>query len=88
MSCEQCIRESRSDGSFLCPPLQNPNEQITVPEDAMQFDLVVQVPPSGDYENIVTTMDVFSRYFFAYLTSNQDTRNFAKVLKIIMTKHA
>ena len=33
-------------------------------------------------------MDVFSRYFFAYPTSNQDAKTIAKVLIIIMTKHA
>ena len=39
MSCEQCIRESRVDRSLTRPPLQNPNEYITAPEDAMQIDL-------------------------------------------------
>ena len=70
MSCEQCIRESRIDRSFNCPPLQNPNEHITAPEDAIQIDLVPELPPSGGYENIVTAMDVFFHSFFAYPTSN------------------
>ena len=60
MSCEQCIRESRIDRSLNRPPLQNPNEHITAPEDAMQIDLVPELPPSGGYENIVTAMDVRS----------------------------
>ena len=64
MSCEQCIRESRIDRSLTQLPLQNPNEQITSPEYAMQIDLVPELPPSGGYENIVTAMDVFSRYLF------------------------
>ena len=68
MSCKQCIRESRIDRSLTRPPLQNPNEHITEPEDAMQIDLVPELPPSGGYENIVTAMDVFSRYSFAYPT--------------------
>ena len=88
MSCEQCIRESRIDRSLTRPPLQNPNEHITAPEDAMQIDLVPEVPPSGGCENIVTFMDVFSRYLFAYPTSNQDAKTIAKVLINIMTKHA
>ena len=70
------------------PPLQNPNEYITAPEDAMQIDLVPGLPPSGGYENIVTAIDVFSRYFFAYPTSNQDAKTVAKVIINIMTKHA
>ena len=88
MSCEQCIRESRIDRSLTRPPLQNPNEHITAPEDAMQIDLVPEIPPSGDYTNIVTAKDVFSRYLFAYATSNQDAKTIAKVLINVMTKHA
>ena len=75
ISCEQCIRESRIDPSLTRPPLQNPNEHITAPEDAIQIDLVPELPPSGGYENIVTAMDVFSRYLFAYPTANQDAKN-------------
>ena len=88
MSCEQCLRESRIDRSLTRPPLQNPNEHINAPEDAMQIHLVPELPPSGGYENIVTAMDVFPRYLFAYPTSNQDAKTIAKVLTNIMTKHA
>ena len=54
----------------------------------MQIDLVPELPPSGGYENIVTAMDVFSRYLFAYPTANQDAYTIAKVLINIMTMHA
>ena len=70
MSCEQCIKESGIDRNLTRPSLQNPNEHLTAPKDAMQIDLVPELPPSGGYENIVTAMDVFSRYLFAYPTSN------------------
>ena len=88
MSCEQCIRESRIDRSLTHLLVQNPNEHITAPEDAKQIDLVPELPPSGDYENIVTAMDVFSRYLFANPTSDQDAETIVKVLINIMTKHA
>ena len=88
LSCEQCLRESRINPRLTQPPLQNPNEYITAPEDAMQIDLVPGLPPSGGYENIVTAIDVFSRYLFAYPTSNQDAKTVAQVLINIMTKHA
>ena len=88
MSCEQSIKESRIDRSLTRPPLQNPNEHITAPEDAMQIDSVPELPPSGGNENIVTAMDVFSRYLLAYPKSNQDAKTIAKVLINIMTKHA
>ena len=70
MSCEQCIRASRVKNRLTRPALQKPNEHITAPEVAMQRDLVPELPPSGRYENIVTAMDVFFRYRFAYPTSN------------------
>ena len=79
---------SRIDRNLTRPPLQKPNEHITAPEDAMQIDLVPELPPSGGYENIVTAMNVSSRCLFAYTTSNQDAKTIAKVLKNIMTKHA
>ena len=70
MSYEKCNSELKINPQLTRPPLQNPNEHNNAPEDAMQIDLVPGLPPSGSYENIVTAMDVFSRYLFAYPTSN------------------
>ena len=88
MSCEQCIKESRVDDRLTRPTLKNPSEHITAPQDAMQIELVPELPPSGGYENIMTAMDVFSSHLFAYPTSSQDTKTIAKVIINIMTKHA
>ena len=88
LSCEQRLREARINLRLTRHPLQNPNEYLTAPEDAMHIDLVPGFPPSGGYENIVTAIDVFSRYLFAYPTSNQDAKTVAKVMINIMTKHA
>ena len=46
------------------------------------------IKPSGGYENIVTAMDVYSRYLFGYPTSNSDAKTVAKVSINLMTKHA
>ena len=88
VSCEQCIKESRIDRRVTRFLLQNPNEHITAPEDAMQIDLFPELPPTGGYENIVTAKHVFCRFLFAYPTSNQDAKTIAKVLINTMTKHA
>ena len=88
MSCDQCLKESRINPRITRLPLQNPNEDIIAPEDAMQIDLVPGLRPSGGYENIVTAMDVFPRYLIAYPTSNQDATTFAKMIINIMTKDA
>ena len=88
MSCEHCIRESRIDRWLNRPHLQNPNEHIIAPEDAMQIDLVTELLPSGGYESFVTAIDVFFCFLFAYPTSNQDAKITAIVISNIMTKHA
>ena len=54
----------------------------------MQIDLLPEIPPSGGYENIITAIDVFSRYAFAYPVSNPKAVNTAKVIIDIMTRHA
>ena len=79
MSCEQCIRESRIDCSLTRPPLQNPNQHNTAPEDAMQIDLVPELPPSGGYENIVTAMNVF--FTAVYLHTGHQIRTPKQLLK-------
>ena len=56
--------------------------------DAMQIVLVPELPPSGDYENLVTSIDVFPRYLFPCPTSSQDVKTVTKVVVNIMTKHA
>ena len=54
----------------------------------MQIDLLPELPPSGGYENIITAIDVFSRYAFAYPVSNPTAVNTAKVIIDIMARHA
>ena len=54
----------------------------------MQTDFVPKLSPSGGSQNMVTAMDVFSRYLFAYHTSSQDAKMIAKIIINIMTKHA
>ena len=66
MVFNQCLTLSRINPRLTRFPLQNPNKYITAPDDPMQIDLVPGEPPSGGFENIVTAMDVFSCYLFAY----------------------
>ena len=87
MSCEQCIRESRTDRRLTRLLLQILHEHNTAPENAIQIDLLPEIPPSGGYKNFVTDMDVFSRHFFGYPTSNQDAKTIAKVINNIMATH-
>ena len=54
----------------------------------MRIDLLPELPPSGGYGNIITAIDVFLRYAFAYPVSNPTAVNTAKVIIDIMTRHA
>ena len=60
-------------------PLQNHSELITAPEDAMQIDLVRELPPSRGYENIVTAIDVFPAL---YLRTRHQIRKPRQLLKV------
>ena len=57
------------------------------PWDAMQIDFLPNLPPSAGYENIITTMDVFSRNLFAYPVTDASAKNTAKVIIDKMTEH-
>ena len=61
--CEECARDKRVPNATITPELLNLPEWDLGPEDAMQIDLLPNLPPSGGFENVLTAIDVFSRYF-------------------------
>ena len=84
--CEICNQDKRINNTRITPEIIHIPEWDPGPEDLMQIDLLPELPPSGGYENIITAIEVFSRYAFAYPVSNPTAVNTAKV--IIMTRHA
>ena len=86
--CEICIQDKRINHTRITPELIHIPEWDLGPEDLMQIDLLPELPPSGGYEKIITAIDVFSRYAFAYPVSNPTAVNTAKVIIDIMTRHA
>ena len=86
--CEQCARDKRVPDATITPELLNLPEWDLGPEDAMQIDLLPNLPPSGGYENVLTAIDVFSKYLFAYSLTDASAINVAKALIDIMTKHS
>ena len=48
ISCEKCIRELKINPQLTRPSLQNPNEHINAPEDAMEIDFSYR-----DYRHLV-----------------------------------
>ena len=84
--CEQCARDKRVPNATITPELLNLPDLDLGPEDAMQIDLLPKLPPSGGYENVLTAIDVFFRYMFAYPLPDASAINVAKVLIDINTK--
>ena len=67
--CEICIKDKRIKNPSITPELLNLPEWDLDPQDALQIDLLPNLPPSGGYENIITALDVFSRYLFCLSSS-------------------
>ena len=86
--CEQCARDKRVPNATITPELLNLPEWDLGPEDAMQIDLLPNLLPSGGYENVLTAIDVFSRYLFAYPLTDASAINVTQALIDIMTKHS
>ena len=85
--CEICEKGKRIPNSSIAPELLKSPEWDLGPEDAMQIDLLPNLPPSGGYENIIIARDVFSKCLFAYPVTDASATNTAKVIIDIMTKH-
>ena len=67
--CQECLQTKRTPNSTITPPLIDMSLIAMGPEDAMQVDIVPFDDPSGGYNAIITTKDVFWRYLFAYNVS-------------------
>ena len=86
--CEICIQDKRINNTRITPELIHIPEWDLGPEDLMQIHLLRELPLSGGYKNVITAMDVLSRYAFAYPVSNPTAVNTAKVILDIMKRHA
>ena len=86
--CETCAKDKRVPNKVIIPELLNLPEWDLGPEDAMQLDLLSNLPTSGGYQTVMTAIDVFSRYLFAYPLIEATATSVAKVIIDIMTKHS
>ena len=86
--CETCARDKRVPNNTITPELLNLPEWDLGPEDAMQIDWLPNLPTSGGYQTVLTAIDVFSRYLFAYPLIEATATNVAKVKIDIMKKHS
>ena len=85
--CEIGIQDKRINNARITPELIHISQWDLGPEDLMQIDLLPYLPAGGVYENIITAIDIFSRYAFAYPVSNPTAVNTARVVIDIMSRH-
>ena len=88
MQCEDCIKYKRINNSQIRPKMINNTEHVLGPEDILEIDILPNLPSSAGYQNIVTMIDVFSRYLFAYPTQNVTAKTIGRCIVDVMTRHA
>ena len=85
--CPECAQTKRIPNANITPPLIDMSKIAMDPEDALQMDIAPFDDPSGGYTAVITAMDVFSRYLFAYSVARIDTKTVTRVLTDIITRH-
>ena len=65
-NCQICIQTKHINNDLLRTELRNCPEWDRGPEDILKMDILPNFPPSGEYNLIITAIDVFSRNLFAY----------------------
>ena len=63
---QQCAKYKRVPNATITLELLNLLQWDLGPEDARQIDLLLNLPPSGGFENVLSAIDVFSHYLLAY----------------------
>ena len=86
-NCQTCIQTKRINNDLLRTELLNCPEWDLGPEDILQMDILPNLSPSGGYDHIITAIDVFSQYLFAYPVTRITATSVARVIMDILCKH-
>ena len=84
----QWVKYKRINNSQIRPKMINNTEHVSGPEDILEIDILPNLPTSAGYQNIVTMIDVFWRYLFAYPTQNSTAKTIGRCIVDVMTRHA
>ena len=82
-----CIANKRIDTRQIRPKMLSNTEFTFGPEDCLEVDILPNLPSSNGYRHIITMMDVFSRYLFAYPTQDMTARTVGRCIIDVMTRH-
>ncbi len=77
-NCATCIHTKPLSKEETRTPLESVSLDIEQPGETMMIDLVGPFPTSGGYSQILTAMDVFSRYLFTVPLMRVDTPSIVK----------
>ena len=77
-SCRDCIANKRIDTRQIRPKMFSNTEFTMGPEDSLEDDILPNLSSSNGYQLIITMMDVFSRYLFAYPTQDMTAKTVAR----------
>ena len=87
INCPDCIANKRIDTRQIRPKMLSNTEFTFGPEDCLEVDILPNLPSSNGYKHIITMMDVFSRYLFAYPTQDMTARTVGRCIIDVMTRH-
>ena len=87
INCPDCIANKRIDTRQIRQKMLSNTEFTFGPEDCLEVDILPNLPPSNGYKHIITMMDVFSRYLFAYPTQDMTARTVGRCIIDVMTRH-
>ena len=85
---QMCIQNKRINKDLLKTELLNCPEWDLGTEDILQIDFLPNIPASGGYDNIITAIDVFSRYLFAHPVTCITSPAVATIIMDILCKYA
>ena len=86
-NCPGCIANKRIDTRQIRPQMLSKTEFATGPDNCLEVDILPNLPSSSACQHIITMMDVFSRYFFAYPTQDMTAKTVARCIIDVLTRH-
>ena len=86
INCPDCIANKRIETRQIRPKMLNNTEFTFGPEDCLEVYILPILPSSNGYKHIITMMDVFSRYLFAYPTQDMTARTVGCCIIDVMTR--
>ena len=85
--CLVCAQISPVKSKYIRPPLQEITSKTSFPGDMMQIDLVGPFAPSNGFTQVMTAIDVFTKYLFAAPLRRVTSQTVTHVLTQIFLKH-